>query len=95
MGSGARRTSAAIRGEVRRCLSGQHAPKLATVRLPDSGATSGAPTILDVIEVTVLLSAISQWLAGFAARMTLLRPRSPGSEAKHTEVGIWLGAMPL
>jgi hypothetical protein len=27
------------------------------------------PTVLDVIEITVLLSAISQWLLGFAARI--------------------------
>jgi hypothetical protein len=51
--------------------------------------------ILDVIEVTVLLSAISQRLGGFGARMTLVETRSRESEANHTWAGISLGAMPL
>ena len=38
-----RRTGPAIRGRARRCLSGQNALKLAAVRRPDSGATSGGP----------------------------------------------------
>jgi len=39
--------------------------------------------ILDVIDVTVLLSAISQWLFGFGARMILWRSAYERPEAKQ------------